>query len=189
LDAIEIENPGSPGKCIKPTERVYSFLDENTQSIMDRTTAKKVFGDRKNLRPDTVKDYDQHRKGLRPDTVKDYDHNSNRKETYNKNSLKGERDFSNKIQITPSDSHSFVEALNQSNLLEAFTDKVKADPETKNLKPETIIKHFGEKNTGHTYTSSIELLDRFDGYMTRKLYKNINLPASVPSVVRAGRLI
>lgn len=32
--------------------------------------------------------------------------------------------------------------------VEAFTDRIKAEPETKSLKPEEIIKHFGEMNAG-----------------------------------------
>lgn len=190
LGLIDIKNPGSAGnKHITITEKVKSFLGENTQRIMDRETAKEVFEGRKNLRPDTVKNYDPYSKELRSDTVKNYGHNRNRKETYKINSLKEERENFEKLEITINGYQSFVEALKQSNLFESFNDKIQADPDTKSLKPETIIKDFADKNNGHIYSDAKGLEDRFYGYMKAKLYKNIKSLTGELKRIQGGKMI
>lgn len=192
LGVIEVENPGLPGRKLRTTQKVHSFLEENTQSIMDRESAKKVFQDRKNLRTYPVKDYGQDRKELLENTVKNYGHNRNRKETSKINSLNGEREDFEKIKIEASGGPEFIKAIQENGLMEKIREIIsEAGPDPEKDTP-SILRHFGglDNNRGKSFTPD-EISQRLKGYFKNGLHLNggNGIKETHPVKPKAGRMI
>jgi hypothetical protein len=191
LGVIEVENPRSPGKrSLKTTQKVHSFLEENTQSLMDRETARSVFGDRKNLRTYQVNNYGQDHKDLRENTVKNYGHNRNRIETTNINSLKGERESFEKIEIVASGGTEFIKVIQDSGLMgtvKKLIGEAGLDPEKET---DSTLRHFGERNNGNRWNSQDEFITRLKGYFENLIHHNRPKPKTeTVHRAKAGRMI
>jgi hypothetical protein len=173
LGCIEMEKPKSPGKRgIRPTQKVYLFLAQNTQSIMDRETAKKVFEDRKDLRLAPVNTYGKDRKDLRLAPVNTYGHNINRKETIKINSLKEEKEDFKNFQIVASEGPEFIKAIQESGLMEAIKNLIMAAGPNPEKETTSILKHFGKLNHGNDWNTQDKFITRFEGYLEKQHYQN-----------------
>jgi hypothetical protein len=204
LGCIEMEKPGSPGKRgIRPTQKVYLFLAQNTQSIMDRETAKKVFEDRKDLRLAPVNTYGKARKDLRLAPVntygkarKDlrlapvntYGHNINKKETIKINSLKEEKEDFKNFQIVASEGPEFIKAIQESGLMETIKNLIRAAGPNPEKETTSILKHFGKLNSGNDWNTQDKFITRFEGYLEKQHYQNRPKNETV-TISRSGRQI
>lgn len=204
---IEIENPGKPGKkTLKLTAKVYSFLSENTESIMDREKAKQIFEgrnilrsisrieeneDRKNISEEAVKNYGEDRKNMGKKAVKDYAHNIKVKETLKKNSLIDGRESFEKLQIEVNESPRFIELIEKSGLMPEFKKTVSQSGRNPEKDTIPLIMDFARMDNNRFKIFTPEnLIKRFCGAVQKGFIPNTNSKEGTSTKIKfTGKLI